>query len=245
MKFLHVKYYLQSAWTVFWVTVFTGFFGLLAILFSLFERKGRAANLCGRLWAGSLFFVCGVRYDAAGLEHIEQNQNYIVMANHQSGLDIPLLFLTLPLQIRMMAKKELFRIPVFGWALSLGGYIKIHRSDREKAIAAMDAAARRIRREQVSVVIFPEGTRSPDGTLQEFKKGGFMFALQTGLPVLPVTIRGTHELAPKKSLAIQPGSIELAVHEAVDTGRYSVETREELIQKVRSSIQNDLDENYV
>lgn len=167
------------------------------------------------------------------------------MANHQSGLDIPLLFLTLPLQIRMMAKKELFRIPIFGWALSLGGYIKIHRSDRDKAIASMDAAAERIRHEQVSVVIFPEGTRSPDGALQEFKKGGFMFALQTGLPVLPVTIRATHELAPKKTLAIKPGSVELHIHEVINTSQYSVETREQLMEKTRNAIQAGMEALHV
>ena len=240
-----MKYYLQSAWTVFWVTFFTLFYGLLAILFSLFERHGRAANLCGRLWAGSLFFVCGIRYETTGLEQIKDGQNYIVMANHQSGLDIPLIFLTLPLQIRMMAKKELFRIPIFGWALSLGGYIKIDRSDRERAIASMDAAAERIIQEHISVVIFPEGTRSPDGELQEFKKGGFMFALQTGLPVLPLTIRGTHKLAPKKTLAIKPGSVALQIHEAVKTSRYSVETRDELIEEVRTAIQSGSEGPYV
>ena len=240
-----MKYYLQSVWTVFWVTFFTLFYGLLAILFSLFERHGRAANFCGRLWAGSLFFVCGISYQVTGLEHIKSGHNYIVMANHLSGLDIPLIFLTIPLQIRMMAKKELFRIPVFGWALSLGGYIKIHRSDREKAIATMDAAAERIRREQVSVVIFPEGTRSPDGDLQAFKKGGFMFALQTGYSVLPVTIRGTHTLAPKKTLAIKPGSVDLRIHEAVNSSRYSVETRDELIEAVRNAIQAGLETSHV
>ncbi len=194
----------------------------------------------GRLWAGSLLFVSAIRTRTHGMHHVKSGQNYIIMANHQSALDIPLLFVSLPLQIRMMAKKSLFRIPIFGWALQLGGYIKIDRTNREQAISSMSAAAERITREGVSVVIFPEGTRSSDATLLDFKKGGFMFALQTGLPILPVSINGTGVLAPKGAKVIHPGSIETCIHPPVNTKAYGIENRDQLITAVRQSIQSGI-----
>ncbi|MCF7806010.1 MAG: 1-acyl-sn-glycerol-3-phosphate acyltransferase [Candidatus Marinimicrobia bacterium] len=226
-------------------TVFTAFFltvifALLALLGGIPDRRGRLINWCARTWAGFLLFVNGVSISVTGLEQLQDNRQYVFMANHQSALDIPAIFVALPFQVRMMAKKELFRIPVFGWALSLGGYIKIDRENRDRAISSLQAAAERVVRRSESVVVFPEGTRSVSGKLNRFKKGGFMFALDTGYPVVPVTIDGARDRTPHKELIIYPGKIAVTIGEPIPLEEYSAENRDELIARTFDTIEQNL-----
>lgn len=227
---------IRSAWTVFWVVFWSFFSAVFAVLFGLIERRGYLTHYCARFWARTILFFSGVRVNISGLEHLSEKGNYVFISNHESALDIPVLIRSLPYQLRIMTKRELFRIPLFGWALSLGGYIKVDRSDTEHAIASLQEAARRIPRQRVSVVVFPEGTRSPTGKLRRFKKGGFVFARQTGLPVVPVTILGSRHLTPKKASFIMPGDVDVLVDKPIEVTGFEAQDREHLVRLTREII---------
>jgi 1-acyl-sn-glycerol-3-phosphate acyltransferase len=175
-----------------------------------------------------------------GMENIERHQSYMYMANHQSLFDILVVIKVLEGKVRFIAKKELFKIPVFGWALSAVGMIKIDRSNREKAIVSMNRALNTIRG-GVSVIIFPEGTRSKDGLIHEFKKGGFVIAIKGGIPVVPVTIYGTNNILQKHSLKLKPGSVYTTVDKPISTAEYNYQTRDRLIEKVYNIIGTTFD----
>lgn len=235
-----MKQVFYTVWTLSSFTLVTSFFAFAAVVVGLIDRTGRTVNMCAREWARVLLTLNGVRLNIHGHEHVSGNRSYIFMANHQSALDIPVLFAALPFQLRMMAKKELFRIPVFGWALSLGGYIRVDRENRERAIASLQQAAKRVQRQRVSVVVFPEGTRSGSGQLGTFKKGGFMFALDTGYPVVPVTLDGARDRTPNRQLIITPGEVDVYIGKPISVTKYTRATRDELIARTAHGINKHL-----
>lgn len=188
-----------------------------------------------RLWARVGLKLAGVRLEVTGQEHLRPGQAVIYMPNHQSNFDILALFAGLPGQFRWLAKEELFQVPLFGLAMRRCGYIPLDRADRRKAIKSMTKAAHRIQ-DGTSVVIFPEGTRSANGQLQEFKKGGFMLALKAKVPVLPVAISGSYEIMPKTSRWIRGGTIRVAILPAIDSSGLGTADRDPLMQQVHSRI---------
>jgi 1-acyl-sn-glycerol-3-phosphate acyltransferase len=157
------------------------------------------------------------------------------MANHQSNYDIPVLLGYLPGQFRWLAKAELFKIPIFGRSMRGCGYISIDRFNRQSAIESLNKAADRIKN-GASVVIFPEGTRSPDGGIMAFKKGGFVLAIDAGVPIIPVVIDGTRGIMPKKRMLIKPNRVLLKVLPAVETMAYTRENKEELMNVIRKKM---------
>jgi 1-acyl-sn-glycerol-3-phosphate acyltransferase len=187
-----------------------------------------------RFWARVGLFLAGVRLTVTGHEHLPAGAA-IYMPNHQSNFDILALFAGLPVQFRWLAKEELFRIPLFGFAMHCTGYIAIDRSDRKKAIQSMGEAARRISK-GTSIVVFPEGTRSPDGTLLPFKKGGFMLAIDAAAPIVPVAILGSHDVMPKHSRCIRGGQIRVIIFPAVPTAGTTPAGRDALMEAVRRPI---------
>jgi len=232
-----VKNLIRSIWTIFTVVVLTVLFASLSVLFGIFDRRGRIVNFFARSWAKLILAVNGVTVHCRGCGDLPRNRSYVFMANHTSALDIPVLFAALPFQLRMMAKKELFRFPIFGWALAIGGYIKVDRENREKAIASLQAAASRVVRHNVSVVVFPEGTRSSSGELGRFKKGGFMFALDAGYPIVPITIKRSRDRTPNRQMVIYPGSVDVVVDEPIPVEGVTPETRDHLIERTFLTIQ--------
>jgi 1-acyl-sn-glycerol-3-phosphate acyltransferase len=142
-----------------------------------------------------------------------------------------------------MAKKELFRIPVFGWSLYASGTIRIDRSNRERAIKSMNNALDRIKR-GVSVVVFPEGTRSEDGKIREFKKGGFVLAIKGGIPIVPVSISGSRFILPKNTIRIKPGEIRIIINDPIQTDQIGYQEREKLSSEVRRIIVENYDEHF-
>ncbi len=194
-----------------------------------------------RFWAKVGLKLAGVKLKVTGQEHLQPDQAVIYMPNHQSNFDILALFAGLPGQFRWLAKEELFQVPLFGLAMRRCGYIPLNRSDRRKAIKSMHEAARRIRN-GTSVVIFPEGTRSADGQLQEFKKGGFMLALKAQVPMLPVAISGSYAVMPKTSRWIRGGVIEVTILPAIDSAGLGTADRDPLMQQVHSRIAATLGE---
>lgn len=195
-----------------------------------------------RFWARIGLLLAGVQFEVEGREHLPATGAVVYMPNHQSNFDILALFAGLPGQFRWLAKEELFRIPLFGFAMRRTGYIAVDRSDRKKAILSMAEAARRIGA-GTSVIVFPEGTRSPDGTLLPFKKGGFMLAIQAGAPIVPIAIRGSHEVMPKGSRWIHGGPLRVTIFPLVPTAGTTPAEREALMAQVRIPIAQALGQN--
>jgi 1-acyl-sn-glycerol-3-phosphate acyltransferase len=231
--------WVRSAGIIAFVAVATLFMASLSVLASFFSRSGDAVHRIARKWAGSILAVSGIRVTLTGLERIDPAASYIFMANHQSTYDIPVLLAHLPVQFRWIAKAELFRIPVFGRAMRGAGYISIKRDDRASAFQSLEQAAERMRCGR-SVMIFPEGTRSRDGELQSFKKGGFVLAVDSRMPIVPVSISGTFEIMPKNTLMIQRREVLLSITDPIASSDYSRETKAELMERVRQAIQQDL-----
>jgi 1-acyl-sn-glycerol-3-phosphate acyltransferase len=169
----------------------------VAIAVSFFDKSGAGAHLIGRFWAGLHLKLSGVKVVIKGLEHLAEPP-YVFMCNHQSALDIYTLLACLPLSFKWIAKRQLFKIPFIGWAMTRTGYISIDREKPREALKAMEEAARKIRA-GMNIIIFPEGTRSFDGNLLPFKKGGFTLALRAMVPIVPIGVYGTSQLQPKGS----------------------------------------------
>jgi 1-acyl-sn-glycerol-3-phosphate acyltransferase len=225
---------MKRVWHGFVIAVATLIFGVMAIIGCLIIPNGNPLIWCARPWAATILAACGVRVRARG--GAAPGRPVLYMTNHQSHFDVLALIRSLPGQYRVIAKKELFSIPVFGWAISLAGFIGIDRDNREAAFQSLDRAAEKIR-SGLSVVIFAEGTRSPDGRLLPFKKGGFMLALRSGAPVVPVTISGSRAVLARDSLDIRPGAIDVVFGAPVDTTAYSLETRDALMAAVRRGVE--------
>ncbi|MBI4161786.1 MAG: 1-acyl-sn-glycerol-3-phosphate acyltransferase, partial [Acidobacteria bacterium] len=162
------------------VVLYTAIIGSLAIASVLIAPRGGLILRLARVWCRWVSATAGVRYRVRGADRIDWSRNYLILSNHQSQFDIPALVHAIPLDFRMVAKRNLFLIPVFGWALWLAGFVGINRSDRRQAFRRLDRAAERVRR-GASVIVFAEGTRSRDGSLLPFKKGPFVLAIRSGV----------------------------------------------------------------
>lgn len=226
---------IHTAFIILYVLPATALFGVIAIIVSFFSRTGNSVHIIARLWAKSILFVSGIKVDLEGLSNIDPSKSYIYMSNHRSNFDIPVLLGCLPIQFRWLAKAELFKIPIFGRAMSGAGYVRIDRSNRESAFKSIDQIAAKMKN-GVSVMIFPEGTRSEDGNVKPFKKGGFVMAVDTGAPIVPVILKGTQSIMVKGSWRINPGDVILSIEKPVDTTGYTRDTKEDLIKTVRSVI---------
>ncbi|WKZ33390.1 MAG: lysophospholipid acyltransferase family protein [Thermodesulfobacteriota bacterium] len=190
----------------------------ILVLFSLpFERQGRAVHSIGAFWSRVVLALSGVRVDVKGRENVPSGRPVIFVSNHQGAFDIPALQAFLPVQFRWVAKKSLFRIPVIGWSMSLAGYVGIDRDNPSEAMKNMDEASEKIRN-GTSVLIFPEGTRSGSARLLPFKRGAFVLAKKSGVPVVPVAIDGTSDIMRRGGLLIRPSRVRIRIGSPVETG---------------------------
>ncbi|HLV32890.1 MAG TPA: lysophospholipid acyltransferase family protein [Chitinispirillaceae bacterium] len=199
---------------ILWGLFSTVFYGIGCIVLSLFSRK--IARSLGRLWNKHLLMAGGVKVVVKGVEKLDKNKRYVFIANHSSNLDIPVLFSGLEYQISFIAKKELFMIPFFGWGIAAMGHICIDRKNARKARESFTRAIKHLKKEHISLILFPEGTRSVDGTVGEFKRASFTLALEAGVQVVPVAIRNTGRILPKKSFRIRPGTAYLEIFDPID-----------------------------
>ena len=221
--------------------LYTILMGTISIALWPFDRSGTMQYRCARLWCRLVAWTVGARIKVYGEENLAPDRCYIYMANHASLIDIPALFAYLPYQFRIMAKKELFYIPFLGWHLWAAGHFPIDRSDGRKSARSLRRVIRGLRAGR-SLALFPEGTRSADGRLKEFKAGAFKIALRAGTEIVPVTIRGTHEMLPKGSLAPRAGLVEVIIAKPVKTSDYSEARLPELIERTRQTILLNLTE---
>jgi 1-acyl-sn-glycerol-3-phosphate acyltransferase len=181
--------------------------------------------------------LVGVKIEVRGLETLETGRNYIFMANHVSNLDPPILIPTIPGRCSVLVKKELFRIPILGIGMKMASLVPVDRSDREAAIESVNAAIA-VLGQGLHMLIFPEGTRSPDGKLLPFKKGPFHLAIDAGVFVVPVTMLGTYELWPKNRFALQSGTVAVVFHKPIDPRSYA--DRNSLMKAVAQAVASAL-----
>ena len=202
-------------------------------------RAPWAHDHCSRassFWGRAMVRLAGVRVTLEGATREKMDQPLVVVANHQSWFDVFVLGGLLPGRARFVAKEELRRIPLFGAAWETCGHIRVNRGDRAEAVRSLNEAGARIRDECLNVILFPEGTRSPDGHLLPFKKGAFVLAIQTGVPLLPVGISGSRAVMPKGSFRIRPGEIRVRVGEPIDVEGLTLADRDRLLARARRDI---------
>lgn len=212
----------------------------ISLLLSPFDRTGAMQHWCARWWCRLVAWSIFARIRVHGTENVRADQNYVYMANHSSLIDTPALFAYLPYQFRIMAKKELFYIPFMGWHLRTAGNFPIDRSNPRRTARSLRSVIDGVRAGK-SLAVFPEGTRTPDGQLQEFKSGAFKIAVRAGVPIVPVSIRGTFKLLPKTTLAPRPGRVDVIIGKPIETCGYSDKNLTELIAQTRAAIQENLD----
>jgi 1-acyl-sn-glycerol-3-phosphate acyltransferase len=218
----------------------TIFFGSAAILVVFLTGNKDLAHLCGRIWGNVNLRAAGVTVKLRGLENIDPKHSYVFASNHESWFDIFAILGKLPVQFRWLAKEELFKLFVLGRAMAAIGYIPIDRSDRRKAFESIQTAADRVK-SGTSVVIFPEGTRSPDGVLQDFKKGGFILAIQSQQPIVPISLSGSHRILPKRGRwIIEPGVIRMTIEKPIPTAGLTIKDRDYIINAVREAMMRNL-----
>ena len=211
--------------------------GALATLIG--QLSPRLSFHCGTAWA---WLLCRANFTAVtveGREHMAPGQSYVIMSNHQSHFDVLAFYGHFLRQFRWVIKQELRKVPGLGAGCAAVGHIFIDRSSREAAIASL-SAARPLLDGGISVMIFPEGTRSPDGRMLPFKKGGFMIALDFGLPILPVSISGSRHVLPGRTMKLLPGAIRIRIHPPIDPTAYGSAQRDQLMADVRSRIASGL-----
>jgi 1-acyl-sn-glycerol-3-phosphate acyltransferase len=212
----------------------------LSLILWPFDRSGAMQHWCARWWCRLVAFSIFARIRVHGIDNIRGDQAYVYMANHSSLIDTPALFAYLPYQFKIMAKKELFYVPFMGWHLWTSGNFPVDRSDGRKTARSLRKVIEGVRGGK-SLAVFPEGTRTPDGRLQEFKPGAFKIALRAGVPIVPVTIRGTFKLLPKTTLAPRPGRVDVMIGKPIETRDYNEKQLPELIARVRAAIQANLE----
>jgi len=236
-----IRHFLYTAFVIAYVVLLTIVMATVVILVALFSRNGNTPHLVARAWAKSILFVSGIHVHVNGLENLNVGGSCILMPNHQSNFDIPVLLGCLPVQFRWLAKAELFKIPIFGRGMRGCGYISIDRSNRKSAFQSLTEAATKIRN-GVSVLIFPEGTRSLDGKILPFKKGGFVLSVDAGVPVVPIVIFNTWSIMPKGRLLIRRRSVQMDILAPIPTSGYTRKTKDDLMNTVRNTICNAYEE---
>lgn len=234
-------YILLTVWVWFYVVISSFVVAATVIVLSYLPFvKPRLLDAIVRGWGAGIILMSGVRVKVTGLEHIDQEKPYVYLANHQSMYDIWAILGSFPPVIKWFAKQELFKIPLIGRAMAKTGYLSVDRAHPRDAMKALKEAAQTIRNGS-SVVIFPEGTRTRDGHLQPFKKGGFVLAIEAQVPVVPVVIRNSWHILPGRSLIVHPQKVELEVLPPIEIKDYNRKQAEELMNKVYDIFYDELE----
>lgn len=212
---------------------------MAAFFIVVVDRSGDLYHRLARRWAKFTLWVFGVNVTTRGLEHLDTSKHYVYVANHASMFDIPAIFAAIPDDIRIILKKELTRVPIWGWALKVGPYISIDRYNPKDAMESIDRAVETIR-EGASVLVFAEGTRSKDGKLQPFKRGAFALAARSGVPIVPVTVNNSFNIMPKGSWRIQPADILVVVDKPIESaGLMGKEDELRLMEQVHAVLEKN------
>jgi 1-acyl-sn-glycerol-3-phosphate acyltransferase len=223
------------------ITAYTAVLGTASLFSSLFDRRGHFAHGCARTWSWLILATTGVSVEVTGLDHLPRDRTFIFVSNHQSIYDNPVIFATLPYQLRIIAKESLGSFPFLGWHLRRNGHLLVDRRNPDRA--GILRRWRALVGEGLSLVIFPEGTRSADGRVGRFKAGSFLLAVEAQLPVVPLSIDGTRHVMRKGRLMTSPGHARLVVHEPIDTAGLAVSDARQLAERVRDVVARDVPGN--
>lgn len=222
------------------IVLATIFFGTISLIISFFDRTGAVQIRVARAWARTLLAVSGVRVRVEGLDEIDPGGSYVFISNHLSYMDTPVVLANIPVQFRFLAKRGLFQIPFLGQHLSRAGHIPVPREDPRASVRTMQRAAETIQRKRISLLIFPEGGRSPDGELHPFKEGAAYVAIRAGAPFIPLAILGTREILPWGSVLVRSGSVTVRILKPLETAHLNLKDRAILTERARGLILNEL-----
>lgn len=240
MKALASFYHTFKFWMV--ISVLSLVLGVAALILAAVRRNGDGPHRIASLWSRLLCRLNGIPVEIIGLENVQRDRAQIFVANHQGYFDIFALSGYLPVQIRWMAKASLFRIPFVGWSMKAAGYIPVQRDNKKKAFQSFLDTIEKIKA-GCSVVLFPEGTRSENGIIGPFKKGGHLLAARSGAPMVPVTILGTGAIIRKGSAVIRPGAVRIIISPPVDMERRGPDGVEQALVGIRETIIRNYEEN--
>ena len=215
----------------------TMLFGTINLFVSLFDKVGNAQMVIARIWARSLLLIAGVRITAEGLEKIDLSRPFVIATNHASYFDTPVILDKIGLQFRFLAREGLFKIPLLGTHLKLAGHVPVAQKDPRAALRSMRKAADNIREKGISMLIFPEGGRTRDGKLQEFKEGVAYIAIKAGVPIIPIGLTGTRDIVAMGSAIVRRGTVTLRVGDPISTEGLSLKDRQKLTDEVRERVQ--------
>jgi 1-acyl-sn-glycerol-3-phosphate acyltransferase len=221
------------------VSLYTIVLGTVSLLSSIVDRSGDFGHKCARAWARLILKTTGVRLRVHGLERLDASRSYVFAANHQSIYDIPIVFTALPYQLRIVAKDSLGKIPFLGWHLQRTGHLLV---DRSRPGAGVIKKMARLVGEHHCLIVFPEGTRSVDGTVARFKAGSFVLALEARVPIVPVSISGSRHVMKKGRLMVCPGDVRVTIHEPIETNTVARTAVRELADRARERVRASVDE---
>ena len=225
----------NAIWRVPLILTLTAVMASLSLILSVADEGGKRQSGCARYWSRMILRISRVDVRVRGLEKLDPGGAYLFAANHLSMFDVFAILGCLPFDFRFVAKASLFRWPFVGWHLKRAGYIRVDRHHPRQTLRAFRAAGKQIR-SGVSMVIFPEGMRTWGKKVAPFKRGSFLLARQTGAPIVPVTIVGSHRRLPRGSVLIQPGNMEMIIHEPIPKDRYRKLKLDALARQVRRTI---------
>ena len=235
---------MRYIWIIFNAAIWTSFFGLLGIFASIFEsNKGKTLGHCARLWGKFILFFTGVRYSVKGLDNLDPKGPYIFACNHASGYDVPLAFAGLPYWLISIAKIELKSVFILGWVMETAGHIFVDRKRSENAIASLEKSKKSLINNPRSILLFPEGTRTMDGELGFFKRGGLMLSMDTEIPIVPIGLVGTFEMLKKGTWSFKNQPLEIRIGNPIHPKTFSNSSKNSLAKYVKSQVQALLDQN--
>jgi len=230
---------LRTIWAVIVTIVVTIPLATTVLIIAMLSSASPWIDPVIRLWARLILWGAGIEIRGEGIEKIDRGKRYILIANHHSYFDIPCIFAAIPQPIRFMAKKSLFSIPIFGWAIGRAGFIPIDRKNRRTAVKSFDLAVERIRKGN-TIVIFPEEGRSRELAMRPFQRGAFLLAIRSELPILPLAIDGTWEVFRVGAKRITPGVVTIRVGTEIETAGTSVRAKDTLLEQSRGQIESML-----
>ena len=203
---------------------------------SIFERKGKLMSWIAINWSKTILKIGKIKFNIKGLKNIDLRKNYFFVPNHESALDIPLVFASIPMHVVSVAKIELSRIPFFGWSMIAGGHFFVDRSNHKKAMRSIEKARISMNKNPRSVFLFPEGTRSLDGKVGRFKKGGLKLAIDLGVPIVPVGIVGTNQFQSNLKKGLNIGNIELNIGKPIQTKKIKEKELLSFVEELRKKV---------
>ena len=229
---------IKDFWLIFNIIISTIIFSTLVCIAGLFDSKKKITGKLIQLWAKWILYSSFIKYTINGLDNIDIKKNYVIISNHQSSMDVILTFALFPKPVSFFTKKELFYIPLFGWAMYSAGMVKVDRFNKSKSKQCVDDAIEKYKKTMLSFLVYPEGTRTSYDKLHEFKKGGFIFAIEANAEILPLTI-----IYDKNNFSKLRSNATLLVDSPISTLNYNFEQKDDLIVRIKEVIKSNLEKH--